>query len=104
MSDQSQNRPEFPWTIERIQYGVTTRFWVVNGEKPIADCESLEIAEAIVRDHNAHDELVEALLRALPYVESALDDQGYKSGAVENRVKQINAALVNAGALSEPKS
>lgn len=80
-----------------------------NGEHIIAECplegsnESREIAEAnaalIVRAVNAHEALKEALTLALPYVETALEDQGYKPGAVDRMVRQIRDAL----ALAEGK-
>lgn len=50
-------------------------------------------AALIVRAVNAHDALAEALTLALPYVESALEDQGYKPGVVDRMTKTIRAAL-----------
>lgn len=52
-----------------------------------------EDAELTVRAVNSHDALVDALTLALPYVESALEDQGYKPGVVDRMTKTIRAAL-----------
>lgn len=49
----------------------------------------------------AAPELLEALYMALPYVETALEDQGYKPGAVDRMVKQIHGAISKATGLAE---
>lgn len=41
----------------------------------------------------AAPQLLDALVMALPYVETALQDQGYKPGAVDRMVKQIREAI-----------
>lgn len=47
---------------------------------------------------NAHDDLVDALYRALPFIEEAETDPHYKTGAAKQVVEQIRAALAKAGA------
>lgn len=44
------------------------------------------------------DELLNALVTALPYVESAESDPAYKAGAVAKVVAQMKAAIAKAGA------
>lgn len=51
------------------------------------------VRPVIVKAVNSHDALVNALTLALPYVESALEDQGYKPGVVDRMTKTIRAAL-----------
>lgn len=41
-------------------------------------------------------EMLEALYRALPYVETALEDQGYKPGAVSRMVKFMTDTIAKA--------
>lgn len=45
------------------------------------------------------DGLIAALMRALPFVEDARDDKGYKVGAVDAAIAEIRKALKSAGAL-----
>jgi hypothetical protein len=44
----------------------------------------------------ASPDLLEALIMALPYVETALEDQGYKPGAVDRMCSNIRAAIAKA--------
>lgn len=46
-----------------------------------------------------HEALVEALYRALPFVEDLESDDGYKAGAVKKTVAEIRAAIAKAEAL-----
>jgi len=52
---------------------------------------------------NAAQEIIEALLTALPYVEDVLDNpeqlKCFKAGAVQQDVKKIKTALEKAGAI-----
>lgn len=57
-----------------------------------------ELQDKIVAAVNAHDELVSALTTALPFVESARYDQGYKPGHCSKIENVIRAALAKAGA------
>jgi hypothetical protein len=43
------------------------------------------------------EDLVEALLLALPYIEDCLDSDHFKPGVVRKQVAQIRAALAKAG-------
>lgn len=75
-----------------IRYGAETQHLagvMIFGEEP----DRTQRAERILRAVNSHDALVDALTLALPYVESALEDQGYKPGVVDRMVKSICAAL-----------
>ena len=55
----------------------------------------------------AAPDLLEALVMALPYVETALEDMGYKPGVVDKKVQQIRDALSKAdpqnAKITEPK-
>ena len=46
-------------------------------------------------------DLLEALIEALPYVESCEYDNGYKPGAVAKVVRNMNAAILKARATQE---
>ncbi len=61
--------------------------------RPIATVYAQEDADLIVRAVNAHEVLVEALVRALPFIEMLIDDPAYKSGAVKLRIKEMRYAL-----------
>ena len=52
--------------------------------------------EANARLIAAAPDLLEALIKALPYVECAEDDPAYKAGAVAKVVKNMRAALAKA--------
>ena len=49
----------------------------------------------------AAPDLLEALIEALPYVESCEYDNGYKPGAVAKVVRNMNAAILKARATQE---
>ena len=44
----------------------------------------------------AAPDMLNALITALPYVENAMLDEGYKQGAVEKVVRQMRAAITKA--------
>ena len=46
--------------------------------------------------HTTAQKLLDTLIMALPYVETALEDQGYKPGIVNQKVKQIRATIAEA--------
>lgn len=50
----------------------------------------------VLRCVQGHDAMEAALLAALPFVEEAESDKGYKPGVVARVVKQIKAALSSA--------
>lgn len=50
-------------------------------------------AEFIVRACNAHDGLLDAIYRALPFVEEAETDPHYKTGAAKQVVNIIRSAI-----------
>lgn len=54
---------------------------------------TVDVTRKIVLSFNAHDAVVDALTLALPYVETALEDQGYKPGFVARMTKTMRAAL-----------
>jgi hypothetical protein len=64
--------------------------------KIIEDSYGTEHANEVLRACNSHYESLDALAMALPYVETALEDQGYKPGAVDRMCKQIRQAIENA--------
>jgi hypothetical protein len=72
----------------------------LNGKsgEPIPLTEAAEARKmALVR--RAAPDLLEALITALPHIESAETDEHYKPGAVAKVTAQIRAALTKAGAL-----
>lgn len=70
------------------------------GARVFATALSGDDAKRIALSCNAHDELVEALLLALPYIEDVLADKDqlacFKPGAVQAHRKQVCAALAKA--------
>ena len=63
-----------------------------------------EIANQVLNDALAmkdpvREQLIEALMRALPFVEECQDSTHFKDGYVKARVTQIRAALTAAGAV-----
>ena len=75
-----------PWKVVGRQ--------IVNAEGMIVGAiRGDEMAADVVCAVNAHDGLVDALTLALPYVESALEDKGYKAGVVDRMVRKIRNAL-----------
>ena len=78
--------------------------WANRGDKTINikiainTARMMAVAEAAERDwlRKVNGELVDALSIALPYVETAEDDPGYKAGAVKKVTKKIRAALAKA--------
>jgi hypothetical protein len=52
--------------------------------------------QAILTAVNCHEDLMDALCQALPFVEDACSDPAYKRGAVDAIVKQIRAAIAQA--------
>jgi hypothetical protein len=65
---------------------------------PVATDLTKEGADRMALALNSHDALVDALLTALPFVEDAFDDAGYKLSKVQAAVRKIKAALAKAGA------
>jgi hypothetical protein len=78
---------------------------VKNGKAILIPFPCLDMAPATLRDEmaaialtrNVHAELVNALLIALPFIEDAEIDPGYKPGVVKKHLGTIHAALKNAG-------
>ena len=82
------------WRPAEPKYGVCTE----NGERLIAyipnyDDDTKEDLEQRTRLISAAPVLEEALIRALPYVECALDDEAFKKGSVKKDVNFIRYAL-----------
>lgn len=97
---------QLPWRADGTRILDTTGSVVVKVERPRIDDYSAqvqagkELTSFIVRAVNAHEALVNALARALPYVEHCDDsdqDLGYKEGAVAPIVKLVREALKLAG-------
>lgn len=61
--------------------------------------EAREYCEFLVAAANVHADLVDALMRALPFVEDAKADPLYKPAYVQERLKAIHAALEKADAM-----
>jgi len=63
------------WRVVRAFQDNGPDYWLIFegnktfGADPIARCDQQERAEQIVREHNAHDKLVEALKKALDNLE-----------------------------------
>jgi len=72
---------------------------VGNGTSAVERDENMAF---IVKAVNSHDELLEALYMALPYVETAMQDIGYKPGIIERKVKQIKDAIAKAERSNNP--
>jgi len=92
----SQHTPT-PWKVAESVKGKTC-YAIVSRDGWIADlneCHGDRLANAsfIVRAVNSHEALVDALIMALPYVETALEDRGYKPGVVDQMVKKIREAI-----------
>lgn len=68
-----------------------------------ASGDNPDLARANARLIAAAPDLLEALIEALPYVESCEYDSGYKPGAVAKVVRNMNAAILKARATSKPK-
>lgn len=83
----------------RIGDAGTTIFGPKIGERfpeVVASKLSRENARKIIKAVNCHDELLDALAMALPYVEMAEHDDAYKPGAVANMVRQMREAIASA--------
>lgn len=85
-----------PWMAEPM----TGRgAWVKgeSGEWAALSCGNTDaIAEANARLIAAAPDMYEALIAALPYIESELDNAAYKRGAVAKVVAQMNAIIAKA--------
>ena len=55
-----------------------------------------EAAALLRRLHSINEELLEALITAMPFVEDAADDEVYKSHCVHRVLKEIRAAIAKA--------
>ena len=89
-----------PWNVAKARVLQGREHWTIetkNGRNtPVSAILKEEDAAFIVRAVNSHEELLEALIAALPYVETALEDQGYKPGVVDRMTRQIRAAIAKA--------
>lgn len=91
-----------PWKYEagtKTIRSVKENYWLATMDSWDGAVDNEANAELIITAVNSHDALVDALTLALPYVESALEDKGYKPGVVDRMTKTIRAAL----ALAEGK-
>lgn len=88
----SEHKEGIHWYIEEGSQHATVATIYMLCTKEWTDAN----AAFIVRAVNAHEELLEALYQALPYVEDQLQDQGYKPGAVERKIKFIKEAIAKA--------
>lgn len=57
------------------------------------DTSYIEIIDKLKAER---DELLDALTLALPYVETALEDRGYKPRVVDRMVRKIRALILRA--------
>lgn len=64
-----------------------------NSKAPVGDPEKYEANTRLIA---AAPDLLEQLTLALPYVESALEDRGYKPGSIKIRTEAIRAAIARA--------
>ncbi len=89
---QTQQHTPGPWTVG-TKHGLMDAYWVDSPStlKP-AIATRIEDARLIA----AAPELLEALITALPYLEAAEADPGYKKGAVSNVTATIRAAIAKA--------
>lgn len=54
------------------------------------------VCAALLRLQSTNEELLEALITAMPFVEDAADDEVYKSHRVHKVLKEIRAAIAKA--------
>lgn len=98
-----------PWRAEHTGY-----YWhVVSSEGAVTDvCPSQFIGGGTIENPSPREpanarliaaapDLLDALIEALPYVESCEYDNGYKPGAVAKVVRNMNAAILKARATQE---
>ena len=65
--------------------------------RDIAALTAAELTDLVITLDRQRKQLLDALIIALPYVETATLDAGYKPDAVERVVAQIRAAINDAG-------
>jgi hypothetical protein len=86
--------------IEHIQVygsaGGVERKGDITAHLVLSQCDTVE---AVRQQLAASDDLVEALLTALPFVEDAGADPAYKPRSVSEAIRKIRAALSKAGAI-----
>lgn len=91
-----------PWRHEagsKTIRSVRENYWLATMDSWDGAVNNEANAGFIVKAVNAHEDLVNALTLALPFVETALEDKGYKPGVVDRMTKTIRDAL----ALAEGK-
>jgi len=89
-----------PWRIARQNPSPTTGEWMISGAKPgylaeARDCGSGDV-EANARLIAAAPDLLDALYRALPFIEDCIMDDCYKPGYVGKTLDIIKTAIQKA--------
>ena len=91
--------------LEVIEFGAHTGEHSKGRRKDADARRSMEafalMREELKRERSLKADLLEALIEALPYVESCEYDNGYKPGAVAKVVRNMNAAILKARATQE---
>ena len=80
---------------EPNRYVITDGGW---GSETIAQAWQEDDARRIVKSVNMHEELLEALAIALPYIEDALYSDDFKSGTVKLDIEKVRALIEKADA------
>lgn len=87
-----------PWVVWYSDWPGVVGVECASGET-IADCShsnAPDLSEANARLIAAAPDMLEALITALPYIESAEEDEAYKPGVVAKVTAQARAAIAHA--------
>ena len=82
-----------PWMVTINHSDRTYKIWDEDGNYHDSDEQEREANRALIE---AAPDLLDALIAALPYVETALEDRGYKPATVYRMCGSIRAAIAKA--------